>query len=86
MKILEGKKLKLECSLSMPDVPVKWLKDGEEISPSSTIKPVTSGKTQQLVFTEVTLQDQGQYTCVAGDVSTEATLTVEGQYRTYLWS
>lgn len=69
----------LECSLNKPDVPVKWLKDGKEVRPSRSLKIVTDGYVQQLVFTEVTLKDKATYKCVIGDVSTEATLIIEGE-------
>lgn len=72
--------MNLQCSLNKPDVKVTWYKDGQKIVPSKNLKVRVSTYTHQLVFTEVTLKDAGVYKCVAGDVSTEATLTVEGAW------
>lgn len=79
MKVVEGDSVTLECTLTKPDVPVKWLKDGKEIQPTDSIQLVTDSYTHQLVFTEVTLKDKARYKCVVGDVSTQATLTVKGK-------
>lgn len=70
----------MECELTKPNVPVKWFTDGKEIKPSDNIKIIMDSYTHQLVFTDVTLADKAKYTCVCGDVFTEATLTVEGKY------
>lgn len=69
----------LTCELNKPDKPVKWLKNGEEIKPDKRIKFSVDQYQHQLVATEVTLEDAGQYTCVCGDVSTECTITIDGK-------
>ena len=69
----------LECELNKPDVPVKWLRDGKELTPDDRVKFTVDQYLHQLVMTDVTLDDTAKYTCVCGDVSTEATLTVEGE-------
>ena len=68
----------LECELNKPNVPVKWLKDGEEIKPDDHIKVLVDEYTHKLVLSDVTLDDTAKYSCVVDDVSTEANLTVEG--------
>ncbi|KAJ8319891.1 hypothetical protein KUTeg_001478 [Tegillarca granosa] len=77
MTVKEKENVTLECELNKPNIPVKWFKDGEEIKPDDHVKIVMDSYIHQLVFTEVTLADKAKYTCVCGDVSTEATLTVE---------
>lgn len=69
----------LECELSKPDIPVKWLKDGEEITPADNITIVTDGYLQQLLIADASISDSAIYTCVCGNVSTQATLKVEGK-------
>ena len=79
----------LECELNKPDVPVKWLKDGQELTPDDRVKFSVDQYLHQLIMTDVTLDDTAKYSCVCGDVSTEATVTVEGNIycivgRTYI--
>lgn len=71
--------VKLECELNKEEIPVKWFKDGKEITPTKRMEIVSNGCVQQLVIDDVTLDDMGKYTCVCGDASTEAVLSVEGQ-------
>lgn len=78
MTATEGNTVTLECTLNKPDVPVKWLKDGKPIRSKDNMKIVADGYTHQLVFTELTLTNGAKYKCIAGDVSTQATLTIEG--------
>ena len=66
------------CELTKPNVPVKWLRDGEEMKPSDRLQISTNSYVQQLVIVDVTLDDEGSYESVAGDVSTKASLIVEG--------
>ena len=68
----------LTCQLDKQDVFCTWLKDGEELQPDDNVKISSDGFIQQLMLTDVTIKDAARYTCVCGDVSTEATLQVEG--------
>ena len=43
------------------------------------MKIVADKKVHQLIIEDVTLGEIGEYSCVAGDVSTSAKLTVEGE-------
>lgn len=69
----------LECELSKKGKPVKWLKDGVEIVPGGRIEVIYDRFCHQLIIDEATLEDMGRYSCVCGDVSTSATVTVEGE-------
>ena len=64
--------------MTKENVPVKWLKNGMELKMSDKIEFVTDGFKQKLILHNVTLDDKAEYTCVCGDVSTKATLNVEG--------
>ena len=68
----------LECELSKKGKPVKWLKDGVEIVPGGRIEVIYDRFCHQLIIEDATLEDMGKYSCVCGDVSTSATVTVEG--------
>lgn len=79
IKAKEGDSVTLTCELDKQDVFCTWLKDGEELKPSDHVQISADGFTQQLLLTDVTIKDTAKYTCVCGDVSTEATLQVEGK-------
>jgi len=70
--------VKLECEVNKARIPVKWFKDGKEIKPTKRMEIISDGLLQQLVIDDVTLDDMGTYTCVCGDASTSATLSVDG--------
>lgn len=74
----------LTCELSKPDIPCKWFKNDTEIQPSNHAQISYDGYTQQLVLTDVTVDDTAKYSCVCGDVSTEATLKVQGMCKANL--
>lgn len=74
----------LTCELSKPDTPCKWFKNDTEIQPSNHAQISYDGYTQQLVLTDVTVDDTAKYSCVCGDVSTEATLKVQGMCKANL--
>ena len=69
----------LECELTKPDKSVKWLKNGKPVRETNKVKFVVDGNVHKLVFKDVTLKEEGKYSCVCGDVSTSATLTVGGK-------
>lgn len=76
--------VKMECEVNRPKLPVRWFKDGKEITPNKRIEIVSDGLSQQLVIDDVTLDDMGTYVCMCGDASTEATLTVEGRLKIWV--
>ena len=78
MTVKEKDTVILECDLNKPNVPVKWLKEGQEIKPDDHINFTVNQYHHQLVMTDVTLDDAARYTCVCGDVSTECTVKVTG--------
>ncbi|KAK3082923.1 hypothetical protein FSP39_009100 [Pinctada imbricata] len=73
----ENDNITLECEFTKPNSSVKWLKDGKEITPDDRVRFNVDGYIHQLLIDDVTLDDKAKYSCVCGDVSTEATLSVE---------
>ncbi|XP_077869357.1 immunoglobulin superfamily member 22-like, partial [Saccoglossus kowalevskii] len=61
------------------DVEVQWLKDGKPIPKDPRIKHTKQGVLRKLIIKPVTPEDQGEYTCIAGDKKTVASLKVEGK-------
>ena len=67
------------CELNKENVKVIWKKNGKELKSEKNVKIVADKKSHQLIIEDVTIEDGGEYSCVAGDVSTSAKLTVEGE-------
>ena len=81
MQTYEKETASLECELTKPNKPVKWLRNKKPVKETNKIKIVADKNLHKLEFTDVTLKEEGKYSCVCGDVSTSATLTVGGKYR-----
>lgn len=79
MTAKEKETVQMDCELNKPYIPVKWLKDGEDLAVTDRVNPVMDGYTQYLKFQDLTLEDGASYTCVFKDISTEGKLTVEGR-------
>ena len=69
----------LECELTKPNKQVKWLRNKKPVKETSKIKIIADDKVHKLEFTDITLKEEGKYSCVCGDVTTSATLTVGGK-------
>ncbi|XP_054454436.1 myosin-binding protein C, fast-type-like [Anoplopoma fimbria] len=63
----KGKKIVLRCEVVDPDVPVKWLKNGQEIKPSAKYIMEASGNVRTLTINKATLADDAAYECVVGE-------------------
>ncbi len=71
----------LECELSKPDQPVKWLKNGKELKPDKQrgIVRKVEGRRHSLTIPKTLLDDTAEYTVKCGEQETAAALTVEGK-------
>ena len=67
------------CELNKENVKVIWKKNGKELKSVENMKIVADKKSHQLIIEDVTIEDGGEYSCVAGDISTSAKLSVEGE-------
>ncbi|XP_015665629.1 myosin-binding protein C, fast-type [Protobothrops mucrosquamatus] len=63
----KGHKIKMWVELSDPDLPIKWLKNGQLIKPSGKYIFENVGKKRIMTITKTTLADDAAYECVAGD-------------------
>lgn len=58
----------LEVEITSETATVAWYKDGDEIKPKDNkFEMVKKGKVHQLVVKDVTVYDEGEYTCVLAD-------------------
>jgi hypothetical protein len=60
----EGESVELECTLSKPNVKVKWLKDRKPLTPSERIKIVCDRYRHYLRIMDSIPEDEGEYTVV----------------------
>ena len=67
------------CELNKENVKVIWKKNGKELKSEKNVKIVADKKSHQLIIEDATVEDGGEYSCVAGDISTSAKLIVEGE-------
>ena len=80
---VEGQTVEMTCELSKPGQTVTWLKDGVELKPDDRCEVVVDGCVHRLTIRNATLEDEAEYTVkLTDDISTKATLWVEGKTRT----
>ncbi|XP_048474365.1 obscurin [Rhincodon typus] len=77
VKAQEGGRAILHCELSEDEVAVTWKKGSEPIKSSNKYEVRQNGPVAELVISDLTLEDAGQYTCESGDQQTTASLKVE---------
>uniref|UniRef100_A0A8C3K962 Obscurin-like protein 1 n=1 Tax=Calidris pygmaea TaxID=425635 RepID=A0A8C3K962_9CHAR len=66
----------LECQVSPPDAPVRWLKDGEAVPLDDVIAVQAEGCVRRLLLRSAGPSDTGVYTCDAGDDAVSFVVTV----------
>uniref|UniRef100_A0A8C6Z033 Obscurin like cytoskeletal adaptor 1 n=1 Tax=Nothoprocta perdicaria TaxID=30464 RepID=A0A8C6Z033_NOTPE len=74
-----GQPLLLECDVSPPDAPVRWLKDGEPVVPDEALALQSEGCTRRLMIRSVGLSDAGTFTCDAGEAAASFAVAVSGE-------
>ncbi|KAK2833049.1 hypothetical protein Q5P01_016938 [Channa striata] len=63
----KGKKIQLSVEVADPDVPIKWLKNGQEIKPSAKYVFESVGNKRTLTINKCNLSDDAAYECVVGE-------------------
>lgn len=67
----------LEVEITSETAAVAWYKDGEEIKPKENkFEMRKNGKVHQLIVKDVTVYDEGEYTCVLADQECSGDVTV----------
>lgn len=72
----------LQCELTK-STPVEWRKGQELLKPSDKYKLRLKDTIAELTIQSLEEQDAGDYTCVCGDKTTTASLTVHGKILTF---
>ncbi|NXF31941.1 OBSL1 protein, partial [Nyctibius bracteatus] len=78
-EVLAGLPVLLECQVSPPDAPIRWLKDGEAVVPTKVLAICSEGCSRRLHIPAAAPSDSGMYTCDAGDDATSFRVTVSGE-------
>ena len=78
MEVSEGTTVKLTCTLKgTPQPSIQWLKDGKPLKTSIQVKEEFDGEVASLSFSEVELDDEGDYKCFAQNELGSASCTAE---------
>ncbi|XP_065269726.1 obscurin-like protein 1 [Emys orbicularis] len=75
-ELLAGLPLLLECEVSTPDAPVRWLKDGEAVPSDDVVALQAEGCARRLFIRSARPSDSGTYTCDTGEDALSFTVTV----------
>lgn len=76
---VEGGKATLQCELSKTSAHVQWKKGHRVLTSGTKYSMRQEGCVVELVVHNLDLNDTGDYTCVCGDKTTTAALTVHGK-------
>ena len=78
LEVSEGMAVKLSCSLKgTPEPTIQWLKDNKPLKTNKRVKDNFDGEVASLAFTEIDLDDEGDYKCVAQNELGSAFCTAE---------
>lgn len=76
---VEGGTATLRCELSKAPAHVQWKKGHHVLAPDNKYSMRQEGCVVELVVHDLDTNDTGDYTCVCGDKTTTAALTVHGK-------
>ncbi|XP_028616553.1 obscurin-like protein 1 isoform X2 [Grammomys surdaster] len=76
--VLVNRRAVLEVTVSRPGGHVCWMREGVELCPGNKYEMRSHGTTHSLVIHDVRPEDQGTYSCQAGQDSADTQLLVEG--------
>uniref|UniRef100_A0ACB8FVR8 Uncharacterized protein n=1 Tax=Sphaerodactylus townsendi TaxID=933632 RepID=A0ACB8FVR8_9SAUR len=77
-KAEEGGTAKLRCEVTLSKATVEWKKDGAVLQSGSKYEIKEEGTVREILIHNLEPKDSGEYSCVVGDQTTSATLTVKG--------
>lgn len=78
-KLMEYENLILECTVSKPDRPAIWYKDGTKLTPSDRITISAKDKQHTLKIERVDVDDEAEYSIKVDDLTSKCTVLVEGE-------
>uniref|UniRef100_A0A8D8SBW9 Titin n=1 Tax=Cacopsylla melanoneura TaxID=428564 RepID=A0A8D8SBW9_9HEMI len=76
LEVKEKESAVLEVEVTSDKADVKWFKDGEEVTSSKKVTIEKKGTIRKLYIRNVSVHDEGEYTCALPDQETSAELVV----------
>ncbi|KAK9396008.1 obscurin [Crotalus adamanteus] len=76
-KAHEGSTARFCCEVTLPKAPAKWCKDGARIHASPKYDIRQNGGIHELLILNLEAEDSGEYSCIIGDQTTSALLSVQ---------
>ncbi|XP_068604975.1 obscurin [Brachionichthys hirsutus] len=75
----EGAGVTLRCELSKPGVPVEWKKGSQVLRSGEKYQMKQEASVNELLISEASPEDSGDFSCVCGDQKTTASLRIKGR-------
>ncbi|XP_053118296.1 obscurin isoform X21 [Hemicordylus capensis] len=72
-----GGRAHFRCEVTVVKAPVEWRKDGVVLHAGSKYEMKQEGTSRELLIHSLEAKDSGEYSCITGDQTTSATLTVK---------
>uniref|UniRef100_A0A3B3C5B7 Obscurin like cytoskeletal adaptor 1a n=1 Tax=Oryzias melastigma TaxID=30732 RepID=A0A3B3C5B7_ORYME len=82
MKISIPEEINLQCELSRSNGKVQWLKDGEEVQESDSVRLMSEGPYRKLTILSSCTEDSGEYVCETDGDSVFFQVTATGKSKT----
>ena len=79
IRCMENETVTFTVELNKPDVPFKFLKEGEEVKPKDGYEVKCVGTTYTLTVLKTKVDQQADYTFTAGDLTSTGKLIVDGK-------
>ena len=77
--LMEYENLILKCTVSKPDRPATWYKDGTKLTPSERVTISAKDKEHMLSIERVDVGDEAEYSIKVDDLTSKCTVLVEGE-------
>ena len=75
----EGTSVTLQCEISKPGAFVEWKKGTQVLKSGEKYQLKQKASVNELLINKVVVEDSGDYSCVCGDQTTTANLSVKGR-------
>jgi hypothetical protein len=80
IEVIEKGNIDLECMVNLLTSKPVWRHKGKILQSSGRKVILARGSTHKLMITNVTLDDEGEYTVDFGNLSSKTTVQIQGQY------
>ena len=81
-EVTEGNSVVLRCELNKPAPSVEWRRGGQLLKHGDKYQMRKKELQVEMKIADLSLDDSGVYTCICGEQSTKARISVNGEYCT----